>query len=383
MSTTITAERGFLPPEDPLISLPEPFADWEQAAHQLPKLLVSDQLRDTLSGLPPFPVEALGEDRRKLARAMSLLSYLGHAYVWGAAEPAAVLPARIAVPWHAVASRAGRPPVLSYASYSLENWYRLDRRRGVECGNIALIQNFLGGIDEEWFILVHVEIERHAAPGLAVLEEAQRAAAAREPEHLTRLLREVHGSLDRIYATMLRMPEHCDPYVYYHRVRPYIHGWKNHPDLPQGLIYEGVAEYGGAPQQFRGETGAQSTIVPALDAVLGVVHQPDELRVYLMEMRAYMPPEHRAFLAGLEASPPVREFVQIAGHARLREVYDACVARLEDFRTLHLEYAARYIFRQAQTDPKNPHAVGTGGTPFMQYLKKHRDETAAHRLGGA
>ena len=50
-------------------------------------------------------------------------------------------------------------------------------------------------------------------------------------------------------------------------------------------------------------------------------------------------------------------------------------------RTLHLDYAGRYIFRQAQTDPKNPHAVGTGGTPFMQYLKKHRDETALHRIG--
>jgi hypothetical protein len=43
-------------------------------------------------------------------------------------------------------------------------------------------------------------------------------------------------------------------------------------------------------------------------------------------------------------------------------------------------YVASYIFRQAQTDANNPHAVGTGGTPFMPYLKKHRDETAEHRL---
>ncbi len=56
------------------------------------------------------------------------------------------------------------------------------------------------------------------------------------------------------------------------------------------------------------------------------------------------------------------------------------VEALEAFRSLHLEYAAAYIFRQAQTDAKNPHAVGTGGTPFMEYLKKHRDETAEHRL---
>ena len=49
---------------------------------------------------------------------------------------------------------------------------------------------------------------------------------------------------------------------------------------------------------------------------------------------------------------------------------------------LHLEFAARYIHGQAQSDGNNPTEVGTGGTPFMRYLKKHRDESNAHRLGG-
>jgi len=43
--------------------------------------------------------------------------------------------------------------------------------------------------------------------------------------------------------TLLRMKERCDPYVYYNRVRPYIHGWKNSPTLPNGLAYEGVEFY--------------------------------------------------------------------------------------------------------------------------------------------
>ena len=77
-----------------------------------------------------------------------------------------------------------------------------------------------------------------------------------------------------MYTTLRRMPEWCEPFIY-HRVRPYIHGWKNHPDLPEGVIYEGVEAYGGKPQQFRGETGAQSSIVPALDAMLGVGHKED------------------------------------------------------------------------------------------------------------
>ncbi len=44
----------------------------------------------------------------------------------------------------------GRPPVLSYASYALDNWRRIDRKNPIDLGNIALLQNFLGGQDEEY-----------------------------------------------------------------------------------------------------------------------------------------------------------------------------------------------------------------------------------------
>ncbi len=40
--------------------------------------------------------------------------------------------------------------------------------------------------------------------------------------------------------TLRRMPEFCDPYVYFHRVRPYIHGWKDNPAVPDGVVHEGV-----------------------------------------------------------------------------------------------------------------------------------------------
>ena len=99
-----------------------------------------------------------------------------------------------------------------------------------------------------------------------------------------------------------------------------------------------------------------------------------------MEMRTYMPPDHRAFIDSIEERGSVRQFVQQCDLARLTELYNACVEGVERFRSLHLEYAASYIFKQAQTDAKNPHAVGTGGTPFMPYLTKHRDDTALHRL---
>jgi indoleamine 2,3-dioxygenase len=376
----LSHERGFLPLQDPLAQLTRPFDEWEDLAHRLPKLLASDQVRRRIESLPPFPIEAINNSRER-ERAMLLLSYLGHAYVWGEARPALSLPARLAVPWHRIAESLGRPPVLSYSSYALHNFFRFDPSREIECGNLGLIQNFLGGIDEEWFILIHVEIERKAAPAIALLDDCLNAAEAGEGERLEVLLTQVESSLRSMYATLRRMPERCEPFIYYHRVRPYIHGWKNHPDLPKGVIYEGVEAYGGRPQQFRGETGAQSSIVPALDAMLGVRHEEDALSTYLREMRAYMPPAHRAFIESLEARVPVRPFVQRANRQALTSAFNTCVEALEEFRSLHFEYAATYIFQQAQTDSKNPHAVGTGGTPFMEYLKKHRDETGKSRLG--
>jgi indoleamine 2,3-dioxygenase len=314
---------------------------------------------------------------------MLLLSYFGHAYVWGDPTPASRLPASLAVPWYALSQRLGRPPVLSYASYALHNWRRLDPVGPLALGNIVLLQNFLAGADEEWFILVHVDIEARMGPAVAILGDVQGAVRDKQAHEVEHHLTTIATALEQAYATLLRMPEWCDPYIYYHRVRPYIHGWKNHPALPQGVLYEGVEAYQGVPQYFRGETGAQSSIIPALDAALGITHKNDPLRPYLMEMRDYMPKEHRAFIAAIEQGPSVREYVaaQRTDRPALRAAYNACVRWVADFRAKHLEYAARYIHQQSQTSEDNPTHVGTGGTPFMPYLKKHRDETLEHVLG--
>jgi hypothetical protein len=57
-------------------------------------------------------------------------------------------------------------------------------------------------------------------------------------------------------------------------------------------------------------TQAQSSIIPAFDAFLGVQHEMDTMREYLVEMRRYMPQPHVAFIERLERlEPPVREIV--------------------------------------------------------------------------
>ncbi len=380
-SGDISLDRGFLPANDPLGRLPHAFQAWEKTAAELPKLLVSDQLRQVLQELPPFDSDQLRSEA-EIERAMVILSYLGHAYVWGAKKPSGQLPASLSVPWHRVATLLGRPPVLSYSSYALRNWRRIKADGPIALGNIALLQNFLGGLDEEWFILIHVDIEAKAAPALSSLLHAQQAVAEQDSSSLVNRLATIASSLQAICHTLDRMVENCDPYIYYTRVRPYIHGWKDNPALPEGLVYEGVEEYGGVPQKFRGETGAQSAIIPALDGALGIQHEHDALRIYLMEMREYMPPRHRAFIESVEQGPSIRDYAieHQAGYPALREAYNECVHLLERFRTTHLDYAGRYIQRQSQQRAANPTEIGTGGTPFMIYLKKHKEETSGHLI---
>lgn len=379
----VSPDQGFLPP-DPLDQLPDsPMLN--QIGQELPKLLSARRVRQFIDEqrqlLPSIP--ATWQDRDYRA-AMRIFSFAGHAYVWEAPEqPAAALPAQLAQPWHDIAVKLGRPPVLSYASYALDNWRRLDPARPIQLDNIVLLQNFLGGLDEEWFVVIHVQIERQAGPGLAGLIQAINGAAINKPDDVLDGLQRLAAAQTEMRDTLLRMKERCDPYMYYNRVRPYIHAWKNSPTLPQGLVYEGVTAYAGQPQQFRGETGAQSSIVPCLDAGLGVSHAPDPLTVYLQEMREYMPPQHRTFLSAIEQSTNEKNRPLLSAYIRDRRSdnpnlwrsYCTCVDLLAQFREIHVGYADSYIHRQHQIHASNPSAVGTGGTPFMAYLQKHLDET--------
>ena len=375
----LSPEWGYMQHRDPVQSLSSANEAWDEMARNLPKYLMGEGFRRRVQQLPPFNIQAL-QGEGEVRRAMLALSYIGMAYQWSENNPAHVIPAILARPWYEVGKLVGRPPILSYASYSIDNWYRLKKSDPIECGNITLLQCFLGGQDEEWFILIHIEIEKKAGVALHAIELAQRAVVANDADALDLALTQLRDGIKSMYDVLARMPEKCDPYIYFHRVRPYIFGWRNNPALPNGVVYEGVAELGGKGMTYRGETGAQSAIVPALDGVLGIEHERDELREYLMEMREYMPPEHVRFIEAVENGPSVRDFVKGLNRTKTSELFNQSVELVGDFRAMHLEYAGQYIHAQAQKAPGNPSAVGTGGTPFMVYLRKHRDETRSQTI---
>jgi indoleamine 2,3-dioxygenase len=376
----LSRERGFLSHyEIDEIALPSLLGPVVEAGRQLSDLLTTGRVRHWLSlladpGLEPWAQEAPEEEART---AMVHYSFLVQAYVWGEPEAPQHLPANLARPIVAIADRLGQAPLLPYSGYVLDNWFRIDKAGPIDLSNIAMHQNFLGGADENWFVLVHVAIEAEAG---VLLDNATRlvtAATEGDAVEAERLLVEMDGAWERIYGHFARMPERCDPYIYFHRVRPYIHGWANNPALNGGLVYQGVEKFGGHPQAFRGQTGSQSSIVPAMDALFGVTHSDDPLKTFLTELHQYRPVQHRRFIEDLAAQSRLREFVGRANSPSLTAAFNACIEQVARFRTRHLEYAASYINKQAGSIPGNDPDVGTGGTPFMRYLKKHRDENRA------
>tara|TARA_B100000003_G_scaffold159885_1_gene145557 strand:+ start:93 stop:1277 length:1185 start_codon:yes stop_codon:yes gene_type:complete len=379
--------NGFLPDTEPLYHIDCSNADvakLKDLSLAIPKLLLTNKIRSQVDKLPSsFFSHDLSIYKEEELRSLNVqFSFLAHAYVWGDLNPSKILPACLAKPWVKISEMLGRPAVLSYASYCLDNWHKIDSDEPVSLDNVALNYNFLGGIDEDWFVTIHVCIEDKAK--LAITSALNLALAFEEnkvnKDLVLKDLSNVKESMMEVNHIFRKMPEKCDPYIYYHRVRPYIFGWKNNPDLPEGLIYEDC--FDNQPQLFRGETGAQSSIVPTLDALFNVVHERDELREYLDEMRLYMPPGHRELIEYVEKHSKLKEFIN--ENEDLKQIYDECLQEVSIFRTQHLQYAADYIHSQNTKSTLfgsgGSKVRGTGGTPFMKYLKKHRDETDKSKI---
>lgn len=382
----ISAERGFLAAFDPVaVALPAQLDPVVAMAKALPELLLTDQVRPRLDQMACLDLTDFCQTGADAALRMAMVrySFLVQAYVWGEATPPASLPKSLAVPIWQLAERLGQKPLLPYSSYVLDNWAMLDPNGPIDLSNVYMIQPFTGGQDEAWFVTVHVAIEARAGELLHHAAQLPDAVAREDHGAVTDHLSAMSKVWDEVNAIFDRMPEKCDPFVYYHRVRPWIHGWKDNPAFETqggGLVYEGVAETGGAPQAFRGQTGSQSSIVPAMDAVFGVQHASDPMKAYLDELHYYRPPAHRRFIDDLRAASTLRTYVEGRGDGALTGLYNDCILKLAQFRTQHLEYAARYINKQAKDSDGNDTDVGTGGTPFMKYLKKHRDEAQSHTL---
>ena len=355
----VSPERGFLPSEDPLTELPNGWEYLDQVGNELPELIESGRILAVAKTLPIPPPEAFDElNKRELTLVWVRYSHIQSAYVkvQDETKDPVIICENIAKPVCQVSEILDMPPILQYSPYAIWNWERKDPRGPIKVDNLELIQTFSRAPDQPWFILVHVDIEN--AAGLAINSLWKTALGEISPE--IALLR-TNMSMDNVLAAMRRMPEHTSPDTY-DRIRKWIMFF-------QSVIYEGVSKYGGQPQSFPGQTGAQTSFEQAVEAGLQMppLDKNNPLAVFLMKMRGHMPKKHREFVDHLEGISRIRNYVRESA-PHLTDLYDRCVEQIIEFLAIHYGYATFYIFRQTGK------TIGSGGSPYLIQLRGRIEE---------
>ncbi|SCW00122.1 LAFE_0B09934g1_1 [Lachancea fermentati] len=409
----LSAANGFLPAEFPVTELSDIYyKPWETVVARLPSLLLSKKIRAVVDRLPILKVkESLLDNVGELRRAYSVLCFITNAYVWGYDEPSDTLPDCIAEPLLVISEKLGLPPLATYSSLILWNFKPIlddpelvDNLMDLE--NLTTINTFTGGIDESWFYLVSVFFEKTGAQCIHAGLNAIQAVRDGNDKVIINELEKVAQGIDNLGSLLMRMEEMCDPHVFFFRIRPYLAGWRNMTDagLPNGIRYGSTGSY----QQYAGGSNAQSSLIQALDILLGVEHfamgkkASSEKTIsaqagknsFINEMRKYMPKDHRDFLDHLGKVSNVRDYVlSHKSNEKLVLSYDACLAMLKSFRDKHIQIVSRYVILQASKKPVVSKAKtlrsglskaqgkkeqkGTGGTSLIPFLKQCRDETGS------
>ncbi len=375
------SRRGFLPPADPCthFGLGSRYCLLDEIGRDLPSRLLESDFRAYAESLAiPHWFETRSEEQHlaELQLYFLRLSFLASGYINQVGQPSTErLPANIAVPLVHAANLLGVPPILNYAAYALYNWKRYDPCKPVALGNIDTIQNFVHLYDEHWFILIHVEIEAQAASVLKAVQSFHLQVVdtgSLESETVNVSLREVGDCLEEQLRVLKRIPERMSPDLYFHTFRPYIRFFENveYCGVPAAPL-AGIGVGAGADAKkgrvyYRGETGAQSSIMPVLINLLKIEHKPSILVDHLMDIRQYMPPSHREFIERTAKLPSIKALAEA-------ETFDRVLELMAQFREVHLNWAVGYINKHVK-DPR-----GTGGTPYMQWLQQLIDETREHK----
>lgn len=266
-------------------------------------------------------------------------------------------------------------PFMEYAgSYALYNYKLADPAKGMDYDNIRLIRAFEHGLDhtssEAGFVLVHIDMVKNSGPLVSGTVEALQAAHTSRQE-LNAAMGKQLGALRRINATMETMWMKSKPRDYT-TFRTFIFGITSQSMFPDGVVYEGINE--GKPMSFRGESGANDSMIPLMDNFLQIPMPDTPLTEILKDFRKYRPSNHRAFLQHVRdrsVEVNLREFaLRLQGLEgedeeavwESRRLWLQLLDQVREFRWRHWCFGKEYILKM--TD----HPTATGGSPIVTWL---------------
>jgi len=251
----------------------------------------------------------------------------------------------------------------------------------LEYDNIALIRAFEHGLDrtssEAGFVLVHVDMVRHSGglvrgvlKALQGVESDDRVLFDDGLEETLDALRKVNKTMDSacaIYSSNLSLSNvstaamwnKSKPSSYTH-FRTFIFGITSQAMFPNGVKYSGVSE---DYLSFRGESGANDSMIPLMDNFLQVPMPDTPLTRILEDFRQYRPGNHREFLEWTHHKSQeigTREYAMKAKNSAL--LFLRILDGVREFRYRHWTFTREYILRRTQ------HKTATGGSPIVRWL---------------
>lgn len=405
----LISNRGFLPEKDPIMTLPttsELNIALNAVISNLANLVQSKQLRTHINALNVKYSDAKiilqkGVKGQKQA-AIFILNMLMQAYIWETpTQSEHQIPAVIGNNLYLLCKNKQRYPTMTYEDYVLQNWRRIDPAQEISLDNIKPIATFTGTRDEEWFIMVHVVIESICAEAIKALVQACNLAAEINAQgigsndaryaQLISLFNKIAESLEGSLSVMKRMDEQCKPDAFWRVLRPYLSGTEkveyreqaNSVTVQHGVVLQGVVNKDKRSTfVFKGASGAESSIIPALDAAFKVKHDVDGMHQYLLEFQKYMPSKHRT-LIGLLAANKLNKVSSNSNSKELCDAWTLVVSQVHNFRKQHLNLVHKFIYTPARADGIPRDAItGTGGAPIDGYLGARAAATDDHKRNG-
>lgn len=299
---------------------------------------------------------------------------------------------------------------MEYAgSYALYNYRLEDPCRGLEYDNLRLIRAFEHGLDpassEAGFVLVHIDMVRNSGPLVAgtvkCLDIGSRVSSplgtSQERSAFNDGLSGILGALVAINAVMETMWKKSRP-TEYTSFRTFIFGITSQSMFPDGVVYEGLN--GDEPMSFRGESGANDSMVPLMDNFLQVPMPDTPLTEILRDFRKYRPSNHKDFLLHVKQvseANDVRGFALALALARARararrpdqlvltdeekdlvresrSLWLQILDQVRDFRWRHWCFAREYILKRTS------HPTATGGSPIVTWLPNQLEAVLAEMV---
>jgi indoleamine 2,3-dioxygenase len=276
------------------------------------------------------------------------------------------IPQNIAQPLVWLAEALDVYPFLEYSfGYSLGNYVRLDKSKGLNWDNLGMANKFSGMPDEAGFIMVHVDINSHTPALIKSIDDVLELVYS---DSVSDKIVELRAGLKRVVSSLQLMNKSrqemwtASRYQHYNDFRVFIMGITGNKQIfPDGVIYEPETK----PRSYRGQSGSQDTIIPFLDTVFHVddFYPNNDLTNYLMDMRSYRPKPFRDLLSWCKnnLSGFVEKMLNLLDREVNFELYKI-YREIYRFRNGHWQFVQKYIMENTK------YPVATGGTPITSWI---------------